>query len=322
MPVKGTFTQTFCVLLGRPTNLDEIEPLLTDFSILKRSDTCGHWEFGGPSLVLDYRQQVNGLVSLDVVDRPWPDGMGGPEEPNLFGAWGLGHFGPLTFPGNLERAAQHDYQWPEGREVSARHRAFLRARLSYSFGASPEALLFPPDYDALPEIAFMTNLALALLKLPSALCYFNPGGEVLASRELIESTQAHYAKQALPPLDVWLNRRMFRLPSEWMVMDTVGLGQFDRDDLEIVFRHDQFNPGQIASMLVNLGAYLIRSGSVIRAGETVDGPGSARFRAKPCEESLLTPPRPTLRFRPVKSPEPPPEFGFPAEKKSWQFWKR
>src|SRR5712671_144834 len=135
MPTKGFFTQCVAVLLREPVTLDTIEPLLNGFKIVKRNEVFEHWEFSGPAFTLEYRPKANGYVSLDIVDRPWPDKMGDvKEEPNLFGAWAMGHFGPFAFPGSLERAGQHAHTWEPGRQIAAEHQAFIRIRVSYVFG--------------------------------------------------------------------------------------------------------------------------------------------------------------------------------------------
>jgi hypothetical protein len=95
---KGFWTQGIAILLDSAVSLDEIEPLLGDFEIVRRVATGDSWEMGGDSLLIAFRPEVNGFVALDVVNRPWPDTMGDPEnEITLFGAWSMGYFGPLTF---------------------------------------------------------------------------------------------------------------------------------------------------------------------------------------------------------------------------------
>src|SRR5207249_2241696 len=112
---KGLFTQGVAVLLKQKVTLDDLEPLLKSFKIVKRKDDFPQWEFGGPTFVIEYRPEVNGLVSVDIVDQVWPDKMGDPKtEPMTFGAWSMGHFGPFAFPGNFERAKQHCYVWNQG----------------------------------------------------------------------------------------------------------------------------------------------------------------------------------------------------------------
>ncbi|MEW6284515.1 MAG: DUF4261 domain-containing protein, partial [Candidatus Eremiobacterota bacterium] len=310
-------------LLERSLSLDALHGRLRDYQLAKRVEESVDWTLGGPTLILAFRPEKNGYVAVDVVDRPWPDGMGDPEKDSaLFGAWSLSQFGPLTFPQNLERATQHSYGWPEAAEVVARHRAFLRVRLSYVFGAEPDALVMPPDYAASPEIDFLTRMASALLEDDRALCYFNPGGEVLANRPTFQEVAGYYRDKGLPPLDLWCNRRMFRVSQDWMVMDLVGLQQFDLPDLEVAFPWRAFDPNDMAPMLVNVGFYLISSGPVVKEGHTMDGPRGIKFRVKEFEESLMAPPRRTLRFCPDDGSTPPPELGFGPGKKSWQFWKR
>src|SRR5579872_4990300 len=104
---KGFFTQGVCVLSDRPASLSDIEPALEGFDIHSRKDASESWAIGGPALVVAYRAESNGFVAVDTVDHCWPDHMGDPKnEPTLFGAWLLRHFGPYAYPGSLQRAAQ------------------------------------------------------------------------------------------------------------------------------------------------------------------------------------------------------------------------
>src|SRR5262249_30301474 len=184
--------------------LSELRSLLTDFDTVKEVPASEHWEFSGPRLVIAYLPEVNGFVSVDVVDRPWPDHMGAPKEaPTLFGAWGMGHFGSFTYTGSLERASLHSS--PEMRDAAQQHEAFVRIHVSYVFGAGGDAPVLPDNYRPLPELAFITGIASALLRHPRALCYFNPAGELLLSKAKLDQQIAYAAANAIPPLDAWMN---------------------------------------------------------------------------------------------------------------------
>lgn len=203
MPHKGIFSQGLVVLLSDSAALDEVENLLTEFGPPTRKPTFEDWEFSGPAIVLPYRPDVNGYVSVDLVERPWPDDMGNPKEkPILFGAWSMGHFGPCTFPGNLSRAVQQSWSWPAAKELVPRHKAFVRVRSSYIFGAGPQAKCLPADYAPLPELQFLTAIIKALLENPNALAYFNPGGEVLMGASELNAATTFAKSHSLPPLDV------------------------------------------------------------------------------------------------------------------------
>jgi len=97
-----------------------------------------------------------------------------------FGAWSMGHFGPLAFPGGLARARQHVWLWEAGRTVPEGHRGFIRIRMSYVFGTGQDARVLPENYQPLAEMMFLSRVVRALLNMSSVLCYFNPNGEVLA----------------------------------------------------------------------------------------------------------------------------------------------
>ena len=66
---------------------------------------------------------------MDVLESLWPDSMGDPKEDvDLFGAWSMGAFGPLAFPGNLKRAAEQAVAFEGAAAAVSAHRAFVRLR--------------------------------------------------------------------------------------------------------------------------------------------------------------------------------------------------
>src|SRR5262245_53670925 len=220
---KGFFMQGLVVLLRQDVALAELRDRLSGYKVVKEVPAGPDWTFGGPALVVEYRPQVNGFVSIDVVPRRWPDHMGDPQrETTLFGAWTTGHFGPYTFPGGLERAAQQSWRWDGAQEAVAGHQAFLRIRLSYIFGASKDAPVMPKDGNPLDELRFLTGLAREILAHPAALCYFNPNGEVLLPHQELGESADFSAAHDLPPLDLWSNIRLFQVSDTWSLMDCVG----------------------------------------------------------------------------------------------------
>jgi hypothetical protein len=311
MPTKGRYTASACVLFERPVALEQLERALTAFQIVNRVPEVTNWMFGGPALALAFRPELNGYVSVDTVDRPWPDHMGDPKtDPALFGAWMTGHFGPFTFPNGLARAAQHSWGWPEGKTIPPRHTAFVRIQASYVFGNVPgNTPIFPEGYDPLAELVFVTDVARAVLRIPGALCYFNPNGEALRSVQSIESSLAFTRGRNLPPLDVYCNVRLFNVDEGWLVMDTVGNGQLGTPDLPdieaCVQGAREYDLQSVDAFLRNTTLYVLRQGEVFRDGDTIDGPGDVRWRAWNRRTGLIDPPRRTVRLFPQDGTEPP-----------------
>jgi hypothetical protein len=296
---KGFFTQAACILLSRPATLDELEALLGDFRIAKRIEGAENDDMGGPSFTIEFLPKVNGYLSVDVQNRRWPDHMGDAKsETTLFGAWSMGHFGPFAFPGGLERAAQQSWSWPDAKAVPDQHRAFIRVRSSYIFGARDEDPVLPQGYDPLGELVFVTRVSRALLRHAAALAYFNPNGETLRNEAGVAEALDDERADAPPPLEIWTNVRLFNPGNGWLLMDTVGNAQLDRPDCEACFPREDYEPGEVDNFLRNVSLYLIQQGEVIDDGDTVDGPRAERWRARRLEKSLWTPPRPTLRFFP------------------------
>ncbi|MFO0863212.1 MAG: DUF4261 domain-containing protein [Gemmataceae bacterium] len=306
MPHKGTFTQTFTVLLERPVSIEAVARCISAFPIARRAPAAESWPMGEASLLLPFRPEANGMVIIDVVNHPWPDGMGDPQaDPTLFGAWAMGNFGPFAFPGGLQHASQHAWAWEEGREVAGKHQAFVRMRLSYVFGADDAAPALPLDYKPLDELQFLTDLLVPILNLPEALCYFNPNGEVLRDRNFVEGVLEFSRERGLPPLDLWSNIRFFRLEDNWLMMDTVGNAQLDLPDLEACFVASTYDLEEIDVFLRATTSYLLEEGDIIESEDTIKGPGRKTWVAHRCEDSYSTPPRRVIRLIPDDGVRPP-----------------
>lgn len=312
---KGLFTQSACVLLSKETSLDAVAPLLSEFQIVKRNDQAADQNLGGPGLILAFRPEVNGYVNVDVRNRVWPDHMGDPKtDPTLFGAWTMGFWGPFAFPGNFGRAQQQLWQWPEGKEVAGRHAALIHINTGYAFGLPKDAPVIPADYEPLPEIRFVTRIALALLKHPDALAYFNANGEVLADENVLRKSLDYHERNQLPPFDIWSNIRLVNPKNGWVIMDTVGMGQLDRPDLEACFPAERYDLGEVSNFLRNCCSYLLTKGEVIKDKDTMNGPGNVNWRAYHVKKELCAPPRRLIRWFPLDGSKAPPEM-YSAESK-------
>jgi len=312
MPHKGFYTQSLAILLRKAASLQAIEERLEGFTIVKRVKGSDIWAIGGPSLVVEYRPDVNGYVSVDTIEHGWPDHMGDPmADPQVFAAWSMGHFGPGAWPRSLERACQHSWAWPEGRSIPLQHQAFIRIRSSYAFGADDETPIMPSSYEPLPELEFVTRIAEALVRLPEVLCYFNPNGECVKSACEFLNALSHHRSTKQMPLDVWSNVRFFRfedIEPKWALMDTVGMSQLDASDLEACFPLDAYDPRQVANFLRDVCAYLVQEGPVIRDGDTIDGPQNVTWQGVNLKESRIAPPREVVRWFPVDGREVPAEL--------------
>lgn len=315
MPSKGVFTQGMVILLRGVVPLRAIEKRLAGFQIVKRNQTSGDWPFGGgPSVLVAYRPGVNGHVLVEMIEHCWPDHMGDPKtDPEVFAAWGMGYFGPGTWPGALERACQYARAWPEASAVVPQHGAFIRVLCSYGLGAQgakPDAPVMPPFYKPFPELEFMTRIAAALVKLPEVLCYFNPNGECIQRPGEFADTLSQFASVKLMPLPLWCNTRFFTisdLQPPWDFMDTVGMMQLDAPDHEACFESGAYAPEDINVLLMNASAYPVQNGSVMRDGAVMED-GGVKWRAFSVKEGLMAPPRPTIRWFPQDGRKVPPGF--------------
>ena len=306
---KGFFSQSACILLSRPLDLNEIAGLLTGFQIVKQVEPSAEPHMGGPGLIVAYRPEVNGYVNVDVRTGKWPDHMGDPKsDVMLFGAWSMGHYGPFTFPGGLSRATQQLWAWPEGKNVVEKHEAFVQVRASYIFGADKDAKVLPADYDALKELYFLMQLSLALLKHSAALAYFNPSGEVLRNQKLIVESLDYHQKNDIPPFELWCNVRLLNPNNGWMIMDTVGMGQFDLPDLEACYPANKYQSQDVDYFLRNCSLYLLKNGEVIKHRDTMNGPGGINWQAFHAQKELSAPPRRLIRWFPLDGSRAPSEM--------------
>jgi hypothetical protein len=294
--MKGMFTQGAAVLFTTPPSLDSLASCFQHHQVLAKRPASSEWAMGGPTLLLPLRREVNGLWAVDVVEQLWPDTMGDPQQsPMVFGAWSMGHFGPFAYPGNLERASAQSWISPEVAAVVARHRAFVRIRSSYIFGAGQDAKVVPPDYDPVDELMQLTGIVRELLTHPDALCYFNPNGEVLADRNTFDETAAFNGEHQQPHVDLWTNVRMWNAGDGFQLMDTVGLSQLDLDDHEAVFRTEVVSPDEVARFLRNLSMYSVTRRPRFADAHTIDGPGGL-WRVRQVKDGAVSPPRPVLRW--------------------------
>jgi hypothetical protein len=300
---KGIFTQGIAVLLSKPISITQAHQALREyFAVGDISDFSKEWAYRGESFVIPLRPEVNGYLMVDVVDRPWPDGMGHPQEdPQLFDAWSLGQFGPFTYPGNLERAVEQAWgSYPEGRQAVNDHQAFIRLRTSYILGneAGEDAPVLPEGYDPMQELVMMMAVSARLLdSLPEALCYFNPAGECLASGRLLREAWSEVEEgKSLSP-DLWSNIRLYRLPQEeWVLMDTVGMWQLDVADHEAVFKKEVSAPSYVADFLRNISLYFLNDGIDAGVVVQVEGPGGIQWQGELYDNGVIQPPRQTVRW--------------------------
>jgi len=311
--MKGFFTQTACVLLEHVCTLGQIETALQSFEVVKRNEGTKDWHFSGPEVAIAFRSEKNGYILVDVVDHPWPDDMGSPQNaPDLFAAWSMGYFGPFAYPGGLTRAGQQCWHWEEGRTISQRHRGFIRVRSSYSLGAKSDDLVMPEDYDSVAELMRVTEIASILAQMKESLCYFNPNGESLQSAAMVQEALDWFAEGGPPPLNIWSNVRLFNFEHTggWSMMDTVGLGQVDVPDQEACFVTQRYDLGEVSQFLLNASLYLMTNGFVIKDGDTMNGPGNKNWQGRIWQgrimkNGLLDPPRETLRWFPLDKSSPP-----------------
>jgi len=323
---KGLFTQGMCVLLSGPVTAEQVRDRLDSaFSCLGAQDVSSEPD-SPTTLVYDFRGEIGGHLLVTLSDSAWPDDLGDPDEtPERFIGWSLGQFGPLAYPGCLDRAAKQS-PLEEQPDVAIEHRAHVRLLISYVLGVetedddgddTEEMPLIPDDYDAIEELQFLTKAVTQLLEMPEALCYFNPGGEVLRDENGLRRGLNQAWIHELPPLDMWTNVRLFQATDNWSLMDTVGNAQFDVPDQEAVFDPTKFEASEVEGFLRGATLYLLQNSEDVQDGDESDGPGQLTWEAIECVEGLSDPPRETIRWIPQNGCEPPSELTFRGETSEW-----
>lgn len=295
---KGMFTQGVAILFSRAPSLESLAALFPKNAPLESHPGSDSWALSGPSFLLPLDGKSRGKISIDVVSQRWPDDMGDPKKsPELFAAWSMGHFGPYTYPGNLERAQQQKWACPNATELVAQHRAFVRIRTSYAFGAAPDDPVVPENYDPVAELERVTDVAATIIKHADAIAYFNPAGELLCDRKKLIDALAFNRKHEQAPLELWTNIRMWNPGEGRSLMDTVGMHQLDQMDVEALFPLENIAPNDVASFLRSLSFYLINEQPEFDDGNTTDGPGGV-WTVELLEEPAMDPPRDVLRWEP------------------------
>lgn len=313
---KGLFTQGMCVLLKRPVSLEALRESLSAFNVTGVQESVVD-DASPETLVFSFRPEVGGHLLVTPSNETWPDQMGDPESaPDVFVAWSLGQYGPLAFPGCLKRAAEQSWGWGDGEQAVEQHSAHIRLLISYVLGSEESAeeeaegdaedvVLIPEDYDAMEELRFLTKAVSSVLELPEAICYFNPGGEVLLDQTSLRQGLNFAWNYEIPPLDMWTNVRRFKTDDQWTLMDTVGMGQLDCPDMEAIYDASRYEAADVERFLRDASLYLLDNDETFEDGDSADGPGDISWNAIECDESLSDPPRETIRWFPDDGSEPP-----------------
>lgn len=302
------FVETMVMLLKSVPTLEEIQSVLGEFKINKvRKEGNDTWEHCGPAIFLEYREEYFGQYVIDIVDRPWPDDLDWDKpDSKLHKAWQEGCFGITTCPGALERASQQSWVWPEGREAVKEAKAFLRIRTTFMLDRDEEFEdddWIPSDYYPPEELMEIHWVVLALFKLPQAICYFNPQGEVLRNEESFDEADELYYDNELPALELWCNVRLFRVDDQWTMMDTVGNSQIGVPDLEAVFFADAYSPADVEQLLRLTTMYFLENPEF--DGESMEDENGTTWNMMMQSDSICDPPRQVVRMIPQDGRNPP-----------------
>jgi hypothetical protein len=295
------FVETMVLLLRSVPTIQEIKTVLGEFTINRvRKEGIDTWEHCGPAIFLEYREECFGQYVIDIVDRPWPDELDYDKpDTTLHKAWREGCFGINTCPGALERAIEHAWVWPEGREAVKEAKAFLRVRTTFVLDRDEEFEddeWIPCDYYAAEELMEIHSVILALFKLPQVICYFNPQGEVLREEKSFDEADELYYDNELPALELWCNVRLFRFNDQWTMMDTVGNSQIGTPDIEAIFFSEAYSPADIEQLLRVATMYFLENADFNE--ESIEDENGTSWKLTIHLDSVCDPPRQVVRLIP------------------------
>ncbi|MDB6075460.1 MAG: hypothetical protein JWO89_3100 [Verrucomicrobiaceae bacterium] len=305
--MKGLFTQGVAVLFSEPPSLAQLRGLLEDYEITSENPLgTSHWETESASFRIACRPEVGGYCLLDIVSRSWPDHLSNSErEPSLYTAWSMGHFGPFASSGSLARAIEHAHRWQHAAQLAPQHLAFVRMRIGYILGNGQGGL--PPEYDSLPELEWLIRLARHVSKHARSLAYFNPNGEVLLTPDDLQKVLDDAAHSEAPPLEAIVNVRLANLAG-WQLVDTIGMGQLDLPDQEIVCPLGVSSSEELSAFLFDAAYHMATTEVPIVTDNSTTGPGGTEWVATRRISSLREPARQIIHWTETEGPYEPEEF--------------
>ncbi len=172
---------------------------------------------------------------------------------------------------------------------------------SYVFGAEKNSQIFPKDYEPLTELVECLRICESIMKIPGAICFYNPNGECLYQYEHVNKIMVEHQQTGRIPLELISNIRFYNAPNsnDWSFMDSIGMAQLVLPDIEVCFLKDKYDPGEVATFIRTVCNYIYQHGQTIKNKDTLDGPGSIHWRAYISKENLVSPPRDTIFITPT-----------------------
>jgi hypothetical protein len=134
------------------------------------------------------------------------------------------------------------------------------------------------------------------------LALFNPNGELLLPAEVLRARLERDARGEALAVDAWANVRMYRLPrdgADWMVYDTVGMGQLDVCDHQALLPFGHESSRHVPGLLHSIAEYDADKRGVIGLDDTATDDGGCRWRAYDVGQGLVPPPRRVVWWAPT-----------------------
>ncbi len=310
------FEQCFCVLLKAPMALEEIVrglqgytlevgsgpaevlfPDAFDPTVISKPDLDARpFVLAEKWLTVSYPKWAGSRVVIDVVNEPWDDTLGDPDQDaRRYLARTLGALGGHCYPGALERAIKqlHANQKESGR--AQEHQAYVRLRLLAPWdgeGAGPD----PKARDWYGELEFMSWMVLTLLDMPGAVAYLNPAAELIIDRDGMARTLEQCQKREVRPLALWVNRREFDHGQRWWLLDTLGNGQLGLPDLE-VFMKGERPSAWVPGFMTDVSQHMYGNREPIEDKDLVTDAIGNVWQASNHEASLGPPSRRVVMFK-------------------------
>lgn len=297
--MKGFFTQGIAVLLDKPVSLTGLKNLLPVEYRPEIMDEDENGEVNRKNIAVVLPDLPEALVILDVFDKPWPDHMGSPDtEPDLFSAWGMGYYGPFTFPGSFERAVHFAKTDHQSVEFAKNHNAFIRVKTTYPRNNDTDPIV-PQNYNPIKELMALTAFLQKLLDHLPASIYFNPAGELLLSKQQVDGIMDFCNKENTYHLSLWTNSRLYNWDDDFMFMDSVGNEQFDLPDIEVIIpKEGEYDLTNVSNFINDISMHSIDSFINLEDEEMFEAFDGTKWEILSSEKSLTDPPRNTIRLYP------------------------
>lgn len=255
--MEQRYTHTACVLFDSVPERSKLARTLEGLGnwswpvATPESQGTIDWALSSSGLTLE--SPGGPTVTVSIVKHKWPDrshNVNGSRAP-LFGR-SLPALGSTVRPGGLARSARNAALLPNARTMVSRHRAFVRIRTSYPAvsNMAHRADLDNLGSELVRSLELVTQIGARIMRVPGALCWYAPSGEVLASEPTLRILERRTDWEDRPPIEVWVGveQRLSEATNE-LEVNSVGAFQLGMNELRFV---DEATPAAALTARANV----------------------------------------------------------------------